>query len=564
MYYKSDFSFKLKIGDSFPEYDFIGVISTSSCNKYQFSRQGENYKNCYRQGDFLVIVCKDHKLSPGQVYIELYEKMHSDIYPDNLRTVVSRVKITNLYLEDAPSLPQESDTGVLFYCTTKDNIDLIIQGLKDEFNSQIDSKNTQIDELTTQIDELSDELSSRIQDPFLVLGYSINDVFPDLQNHLDYSLSCVPDPDSSTINFQENNNIVFVPAFHLDNSLTNFTKSFYYCPALRYVGLFDTSSGTNFTNMFNNCSSLISVAKFDLSSATNCYGMFWSCYGLLSIPPFDLSSVTNCQYMFCNCYSLVSTPDLDLSSAAICANMFNACRSLKKVNLKLGTKVSFQQAFGGCKSLEAIPQLDYSLITVASGLFSGCSALTNAEINDAGNATSCSSMFYSCSSLKNAKINNLSSCSTCLSMFNNCNNLETIELSQTKSVSNFSQFIYSTNSMAIKSLKGLSFKAVTNISNFFYTGSEGIYDNLREFLIYDLGTSKASFATFFSYLPNWGENSDECPDARQSLIDTLLTYSYDRASNGLASSSIQLHANTLARLTDEEIAAISAKGYTLS
>jgi hypothetical protein len=30
----------------------------------------------------------------------------------------------------------------------------------------------------------------------------------------------------------------------------------------------------------------------------------------------------------------------------------------------------------------------------------------------------------------------------------------------------------------------------------------------------------------------WGLNSEEVPDARQSLIDTFITYSFDRAAAG--------------------------------
>ena len=35
-----------------------------------------------------------------------------------------------------------------------------------------------------------------------------------------------------------------------------------------------------------------------------------------------------------------------------------------------------------------------------------------------------------------------------------------------------------------------------------------------------------------SYISNWGVNSDTVTDARQSLIDSLVTYSFDRANAG--------------------------------
>lgn len=60
---------------------------------------------------------------------------------------------------------------------------------------------------------------------------------------------------------------------------------------------------------------------------------------------------------------------------------------------------------------------------------------------------------------------------------------------------------------------------------------------------------------------SWGVGSEE---NRQSLIDTLITYSYDRTLNGLNAATVQLASTTLALLTDEEITTINNKGYTLA
>lgn len=74
----------------------------------------------------------------------------------------------------------------------------------------------------------------------------------------------------------------------------------------------------------------------------------------------------------------------------------------------------------------------------------------------------------------------------------------------------------------------------------------------------------------FSGAPKWGINSDENPDARQSLVNSLLTYSYDRVNDpdGLGTAgttcTITLSANTYSQLTELEIEQITAKGYTLT
>ena len=65
----------------------------------------------------------------------------------------------------------------------------------------------------------------------------------------------------------------------------------------------------------------------------------------------------------------------------------------------------------------------------------------------------------------------------------------------------------------------------------------------------------------FSKLQYWGVNNEDCPNARQSLIDSLLTYSKDLGSD--VSISIQLSQNTYNLLTPVEIQQIEAKGYSL-
>ena len=61
----------------------------------------------------------------------------------------------------------------------------------------------------------------------------------------------------------------------------------------------------------------------------------------------------------------------------------------------------------------------------------------------------------------------------------------------------------------------------------------------------------------------WGIANDEVPDARQSLIDSLITYSFDRAAAGYSTQTWKLYKDVKALLTDDEIAQITAKGYTL-
>lgn len=61
---------------------------------------------------------------------------------------------------------------------------------------------------------------------------------------------------------------------------------------------------------------------------------------------------------------------------------------------------------------------------------------------------------------------------------------------------------------------------------------------------------------------HWGDDT-QVRHARKSLVDSLLTNSFDRTAAGYSACTIQLSAEAYGRLTSEEVAAITAKGFTL-
>ena len=141
-------------------------------------------------------------------------------------------------------------------------------------------------------------------------------------------------------------------------------------------------------------------------------------------------------------------------------------------------------------------------------MFSRCSALEKIPPLDTSAATSTGYMFQECTSLISVQMLDIGNATQVYMMFNNCTNLRYAKL---------------------------------------------------------LNMGKSTLAAYnFGNTPNWGVANEETPDARQSLIDSLITYSYDRASNGMATATITLSANTKALLTEEEIAQITAKGFTIS
>lgn len=108
---------------------------------------------------------------------------------------------------------------------------------------------------------------------------------------------------------------------------------------------------------------------------------------------------------------------------------------------------------------------------------------------------------------------------------------------------------------------------------------------MRYFLLTNLGKNRANTIFNMTRTTNWGVATASQPDARQSVIDTLITYSFDRAqanedakqaaidagtydeetwTDPYGVITISLAANTKALLTEEEIEQITAKGYTIA
>ena len=128
-------------------------------------------------------------------------------------------------------------------------------------------------------------------------------------------------------------------------------------------------------------------------------------------------------------------------------------------------------------------------------------------------------------------------------------------------------FILSNTSYYLIKIAGLSLKSLSsNISYSYFTGYNDM-NKLRYALLKDFGTGSGCTSASFTYWSVWGIENETIPlsvGARQSLIDTFITYSYDRATAGYSACSVTLSADTKALLTEDEIAQITAKGYTLA
>lgn len=272
------------------------------------------------------------------------------------------------------------------------------------------------------------------------------------------------------------------------------------------------ASQTNLMLKFSSDKQLVYMPLVDTSNATDMYGMFNNCSRLTIVPLLNTSGVTRMYQMFSGCISLTTIPLLNTSACGDMGDMFSHCHNLT-----------------------AIPLLNTSACTNMHNMFSECYNLTTIPLLNTSVCIDMGTMFSNCSGLTTVPELNTSACRTMQMMFTNCKKLEKIG--------------------------GLDLTSVTNISNFF-----GFSNNttLRYALFKNLGTPSNMTSYDFSKATNWGVADSTYTDARQSLVDSLLTYSFDRATAGYSTCTIKLSADSKNQLTAQEITDIEAKGYTIT
>ena len=268
-------------------------------------------------------------------------------------------------------------------------------------------------------------------------------------------------------------------------------------------------------------SDLIYFPVVDFSKVPTMYRYFKGS-NLQTLPYIDTSNVTNMEEAFMGCnITYLDTSRFNTSNVTTMYGMFSDCSRLKTLDVSTfdTSKVTTMYAmFRNCKFYE----LDISN-------FDGIS-LTNMDY-----------MFYGCTVLKKIKLGSF----------------------DTSNVKSFNKMITSCSSLV--QIDGyISLNSYSSSSMSYNYLSSYISNNLLKIAFKNIGYN-SNFTKFDgSYIKNWGVNSDTVTDARQSLIDSLVTYSFDRANAGYSTCTITLGATTKALLTEDEIAQITAKGFTIT
>lgn len=183
-------------------------------------------------------------------------------------------------------------------------------------------------------------------------------------------------------------------------------------------------------------------------------------------------------------------------------------------------------------SLTTIPQLDTSNVTDISYMFNSCKSLMTIPQLDTSKVTNMNYMFYSCKSLTTIPQLNTSKVTNMNSMFNSCSLLTTIPQLDTSKVTNIGRMFFSCYSL-------------TNLGGFTNLGQ---------------AYSTTQSANYGDYTLNLSSSKKLTHDSLMNVINNL----YDIAAKGVKTQQLVLGSTNLAKLTVEEVAIGTSKGWSIS
>ena len=240
---------------------------------------------------------------------------------------------------------------------------------------------------------------------------------------------------------------------------------------------------------------------------------------------YDFSNVTDMTYMFSDCSSLQSIPNLNTSNATNMTYMFTGCAKLQNVPyFNTHNVTNMEYMFSGCTSLQSIPLLDTVNVQIMGGMFRDCSNVFEFPLLDTRNVTDMVCLFL------------------------NCNKITTIPQLDTTKVTNMIGMFYGCSSL--QSIPLLECGKATLMNNFFGYFTIPTLTDLGGFK--DLKISITS--GFLDMLPNL---------TVESLMNVINNV-YDLTGNGLSGQTLKFGQTNLDKLTPEQIAVATAKGWTLT
>jgi len=172
-------------------------------------------------------------------------------------------------------------------------------------------------------------------------------------------------------NLKQGKNIISILIKNKLTNLSNMFKNCDSLINIEELNLLNVEKVTNFSNMFSNCSSLADIRalkQWNVSNGINFSGMFYKCIKLSDISSLENWNFSNCKYfssMFSNCSSLSDIKPLEnwnVSNGIDFSGMFNKCSKLSDLkpleNWNVSNANNFAYMFHKCSSLTNMQPLE--------------------------------------------------------------------------------------------------------------------------------------------------------------------------------------------------------------
>ena len=285
-----------------------------------------------------------------------------------------------------------------------------------------------------------------------------------------------------------------------------------YAKAIGAISTPLTINGTGIKFAYSTFSSI--PRNVNLSGITNFSQMFYNCTSLKSVN-IDMPQNTNLAGCFYNCNTLTSVTLTNTSRVVYFTETFYSCAIENAPRLDTTNGVYFSGMFSYCKSLVSMPTYDTSKGIMFESMFNGCSKITTIPQYDTSNATSVNLFLHNCISLTSVPLLDFGSVyNVGTSPFGTTNLISLTDLG------GFKNLKVSWSSYFLDKLPNLTIDSLMNVIN-------NLYD--------------------------WSGNTDGKAPLNNGTIQSFGT-----------THKLKFGATNLAKLTDEQVAVATAKGWTLT
>jgi len=292
---------------------------------------------------------------------------------------------------------------------------------------------------------------------------------------------------------------------------------------------FDTSNVTNMEGMFRECPNLtnLDISNFDTSNVTGMTSMFQSSPKLKTIifpSPFH-AAVDIVGLFLGTAIENIDLTGFDTSRVVYMYSLFKDCPNLKSVDLSnwdISKANSFANLFSGCPNLETVN--------------------LNVKVKNTGNNISINNLFQNCSKLQSVDLRNfVTNVSTADQLFNGCRSLETINM----------------DGVNLGSIDGQS----TNYGSF-----RGVFTYCSNLVNLTFGNNLGAAISSNTSASQFQVDLTPCQLLTHDSLVDFLTKLADVSDKGApaAATTVRLGSTNRAKLTAEEIAIATNKGWTVS